>query len=751
MTGLTKDTAEGVSESTVADVNPSKASRALGHISVAIMEPSTPLTNEGSGKKLRTVLSQGKNKLSTGEERLVSDSEMGSPRSKVSHHADAVSNDGSHGNEWARNGHKSVDTREITESIRGMMDTTIAGSSYNVRTLPNTKAEAVRWVGVSDWTYEKYYSVEGGRLSNHEWVVNRVDATSLSSLYNNTTTLTKMIKPYVVDMGYHKVDSSKKDFGMNDRARFTTFDQKYDGKLCLYEHTTRLVAHFSSRRYPYVLLYEMLSKGTDLAGHALDQWNSYVESASLSLIKDDVTNMILQSMALQSYQMREIAEMICDLIVFRVLIFGKVKSKVLVRDELQKKKLKTTLPGAHYDGILHLVQNAIHMSRLFLDEDTAVQDLVNTLVYNVHKTSPGHSMLAIDLNTNLSKEIRAYRQDNKDELSLMNKRDATLSIFGCIEKYCRSLQTTVHQTLSAYTEAETTSMAVPSVASPNSYSREQRRQQPTHYAASPSSTYPHTSFKKAQVHSAQVQAEIIGKENIDDDYLYERSGPDPIDEVVMAELESIHRDGKAGALRSFYWDADYSKLPAGTAVLPSREIEGAMTIHVNMIQAAGDGPGEVRMLDTKCSVEPRYSGMCAMCGKNGHDQAHCRIRGYNTGPNGEALVNLAAWSYFPDDKVEEEMRHAIERGFLKDTTEAEQQWVRQTVKRLQSERFLLYQGTQGRSTGYSSGRQQNSPYNRSNSPSPYSGNGRASSPYGNRFNGGRDTGIYGPGDKSSSL
>ena len=166
-------------------------------------------------------------------------------------------------------------------------------------------------------------------------------------------------------------------------------------------------------------LYDVLSKGDDLAGNAREQWHSYVRSANLSLMKNDVTTSILLSQIPQSFQMRDIAELIIDLVVFRVLIFGKLKSKVSVREELQRQKLSTTLPKIHYDGILSLVQHAIHMSRLFLDDDNSVQDLVNTIVRNVSTTSPDHSMLAIDLNANLSQEIRLYRiQQNEYTTSI---------------------------------------------------------------------------------------------------------------------------------------------------------------------------------------------------------------------------------------------------------------------------------------------------------------------------------------------
>ena len=148
------------------------------------------------------------------------------------------------------------------------------------------------------------------------------------------------------------------------------------------------------------------------------------------------------------------------------------------------------------------------MSRLFVDEDNAVQDLVNTIVRNVSKTSPDHSMLAVDLNANLSREIRLYRDENRQKLESVSQREATLSIFSCIERYCRQLQTVVRQTLTSCMETETVKSPTPS--SPNSYNRDHRR--PGQYSVSPSSTYPHTAFKKAQVHAAQVNVAQINVE-----------------------------------------------------------------------------------------------------------------------------------------------------------------------------------------------------------------------------------------------
>ena len=658
----------------------------------SMMEPSTPLTNEGSSIKMSHESSSSKLtpsqpiksiKSSIGKDSATSRMAYDDRRSRV----EEISVKRSRDEEFS-----------VRSSVQEMKE---SDSDYNPRTLPNTKSEAVRWLGVSDLPYEAYLSTPGGRLCQHELVANLVDINGSSSVYNSTQTLMMMFYPYVVDVTYHRIDHAKKDFGINDRAKYITYDQKYDGNQCLYEHTTKLINHYSSYKYPYVKLYDVLSKGDDLAGTAREQWHSYVRSANLSLMKNDITNVILLSQIPQSFQMRDIAELIIDLVVFRVLIFGKLKSKVSVREELQKQRLSTTLPGVHYDGILSLVQHAIHMSRLFLDDDNAVQDLVNTLVQNVSKTSQDHAMLAIDLNANLSQEIRLYRIQQSEYLASLSRRDATLNIFGCIERFCRKLQTVVRQTLSSSVESDAVKVAYVSTtnraAAPSTLNSYNRRQQPTRYVVSPTSTYPHTPFKRTQIHSAQLSVEPgDNEERISEAYLYDRSSQEPIDEAVMAELEPLHRDGKASALRKFYWEADYSKLPEGAAILPSRELEGALTIHINMVKSLGDAQGEVRMLDTKCTIEPRFSGICTLCGRKGHDQGHCRMRGYNSGPNGEVMANLAAWSYFDDVKLNEEMIHAIEHGFLQGTTEAERNWVRQTVARLRSERFLLYQGkTQG--------------------------------------------------------
>ena len=69
-----------------------------------------------------------------------------------------------------------------------------------------------------------------------------------------------------------------------------------------------------------------------------------------------------------------------DLIVYRALLFDKLKTKQSVRTELKQKVLVSQHPGMHYDGILSLVLKAVHYSKVFIGESSAVQGIADTLV-----------------------------------------------------------------------------------------------------------------------------------------------------------------------------------------------------------------------------------------------------------------------------------------------------------------------------------------------------------------------------------
>ena len=150
----------------------------------SMMEPSTPLTNEGSSIKMihESIHESSSSKL-TPSKPIKSSIGKDSATSRMAYD-DRRSRD---------------EEFSVKRSVQEMRE---SDSDYNPRTLPNTKLEAVRWLGVSDLPYEAYLSTPGGRLCQHELVANLVD---ISSVYNSTQTLMMMFYPYVVDITYHRI------------------------------------------------------------------------------------------------------------------------------------------------------------------------------------------------------------------------------------------------------------------------------------------------------------------------------------------------------------------------------------------------------------------------------------------------------------------------------------------------------------------------------------------------------------------
>jgi len=104
-------------------------------------------------------------------------------------------------------------------------------------------------------------------------------------------------------------------------------------------------------------------------------------------------------------------------------------------------------PGTHYDGILALALHVLHFSKVFIGDDNAVQDLVDTLVNNISITSVHHVHLGVEFRSEVTKVITEYMMENRDKLSMMTTRESTLCIFGCIERFARDLQNSIHISL----------------------------------------------------------------------------------------------------------------------------------------------------------------------------------------------------------------------------------------------------------------------------------------------------------------
>jgi len=219
----------------------------------------------------------------------------------------------------------------------------------------------------------------------------------------------------------------------------------------------------------------MLSKGSDLKGKAELEWRQQISSANLSLISDDITNLVLRSQALHCYQMRSIVEMIIDLIVFRVLFFGQIKNKSIVKQDLLNIHLLSNLPGATYDGILSLAQYVIRMFRLFIMEDNVISELVRTIVKGISNAGVQYSNKAAEFHSNITNHVRIYQRDNAILLNDMNKKDRHIKVFACVEQYCRELQMNIIQALTttgpsiSMTSRSTAYMTTADTSSPNRF------------------------------------------------------------------------------------------------------------------------------------------------------------------------------------------------------------------------------------------------------------------------------------------
>ena len=236
------------------------------------------------------------------------------------------------------------------------------------------------------------------------------------------------------------MDRSKNDFSLNDRAKITPFDEYYDGSTCLYIHTNKLLQHYSTQRLPYVHLYKLLSQGTDLKGKAHAEWTAQVDSANSSLVPDAITTSILRSPALQCYQMRSMAELIVDFIVFRVLIFNQLKNKTSIRQELSKLQLISSISSVTYDGILTLSQKIIRSFRLFIKEENVVNDLVRTISVCIKNSGTDYTQKSVDFYSAVSARIQQFRQDQTSAFQDLDLQEQNIRIFAVIELYCRELQ-----------------------------------------------------------------------------------------------------------------------------------------------------------------------------------------------------------------------------------------------------------------------------------------------------------------------
>ena len=571
---------------------------------------------------------------------------------------------------------------------------------YDPKTLPNTIQQSIRWTGTNNKSYDYYMTTRYGRLSDHHLVKNSLDIHSQSILYSDIMILTTILLSFwsVEIATYHRVDRSKNDFSINDRAKIPLYDATYDGTTCLYSYTGALLQFFAQRRLPYVFVYNILSQGTDLKGRALNEWKAQVESANSSLVQDDITNSILRAPSLHCYQMRDIVEMIVDLIVFRVLIFDQLKNKALIKQDLYKLKLESNLTSVTYDGILKLSQTLIRTFRLFIKDDGAVQDLVKTLSGCIRNTGNDYTQKSADFNTALSTRIQQFIQSQDSTFQSLDRQDQNLKIYAVIEKYCRELQDSLRQTFNINGQ----SLAMTSVVPPYASASATRYHQSSSGSHSSYRSRDSPTFKRVNVHSA------LGH----------------ISERVDARINKIHEVVQAKLYTFVLDDYDTCDMPDG-AILTVAEGATEPTIHIQVAPIhdldAKIDPTTITTVDTKFTVDKiPYTGNCSLCGERRHDDKHCRMKSYED----ETKINLANYSYFTDNVLNDKIRMACEYGFLRGATSDEMKWVLDKIRELRNTRLMLYATMPQQPQGTAYPQRSSTPprsygYNRPSSPSPY--------------------------------
>jgi hypothetical protein len=421
-----------------------------------------------------------------------------------------------------------------------------------------------------------------------------------------------------VDLNYHRIDAHKKEFGLNDRVKPPAFEEKYDLTMCLYSYTSRLFNHWSQHRLPYVLLYNVLSKGSDLTGGALVEWKAQVEAANLSLVADDITNTVLRSQALHCYQMRSLAQYIVDITVFRVLIFNQLKNKTVVKQDLLKLRMESTIKAVTYDGIQKMSQHAIRMFRLFIKEETAVSELVNIISSGIHNSGVDYAQKAADFKVELTKRITTYITDQASSLEVLSRKDQNLRIFAVIEIYCRELQQSIRQAFNTHgprlAMTSTVAASFPSNTTSNTTSSMPFRPRPSNMSSSSPAVYKrhngNVNSTSTQVRHSDDETlnlfvppdvnQLVVPQDSEISWDFKHSHTIPINQRVDATMNKLHIYGQARTLRRLY-DNVSDELPEGAIAMQSAELQEP-TIHVTVANVY-DIQGSV--IDTKFTIDDK--------------------------------------------------------------------------------------------------------------------------------------------------
>jgi hypothetical protein len=260
-----------------------------------------------------------------------------------------------------------------------------------------------------------------------------------------------------------------------------------------------------------------------------------------------------------------------------------------------------------------MAQKIIRTFRLFINEDTAVHDLVRTISGCIKNSGADYAQKSADFFSIMSSKVVQFKQAQEHSFNSMSRQDQNLRIFAIVEMYCRTLQDDLRQAFNVTGQSLSITSAQP--------------QQPTYPGGSALKTYhPSTSynsptyrsrpppqFKRLNVHSLSSS---LSSSSIDSPPTGQQSHSNHISERVETCMNDLQILAQAKVLRDVIYDQT-DPLPDG-ACLAIADGATEPTIHIQLA-AVHDVEATATLkefIDTKFTVDKEpYSGNCTLCGE----------------------------------------------------------------------------------------------------------------------------------------
>ena len=224
-----------------------------------------------------------------------------------------------------------------------------------------------------------------------------------------------------------------------------------------------------------------------------------------------------------------------------------------------------------------MAQKIIRSFRLFINEDTAVHDLVRTISGCIKNTGSDYAQKSADFFSIMSAKVVNFKHDQEHDFHSLSRQDQNIRIFAIVEKYCRTLQDDLRQAFNTTGH----SLAITS-----------EQQHKTTYPNSSSSktTYPTTSYPSSSFRSRGPQFKRVNVHNLSSStsslihpvatHDGQQSHHNHICNRVETDINDVHFYAQAEVLRDVLYDQT-DPLPDG-AFLTTADGATEPTIHIQL-------------------------------------------------------------------------------------------------------------------------------------------------------------------------